>query len=253
MTIDDVRAFDPQVVVLGVASTEPHGPSMPYGTDTFQCDALCRLAVIRANEQGARALMYPTLPIGNNVNFKPFPFACRMKVRTLMLLLLDIIEALEEDGIRKIVLVDGHGGNTDTIRAAMREHFERTPTDRRAFVCITRGQPSAEAWAAIEHASNHGGEHEACRQLHLNADLVRQDKFQDQPFGTPLTKITERPSVYYVRPWNRYVPLSGGGDTRAATADKGRAIIESAADNLAKLLLELSNTPWNPEFPYPPQ
>ncbi len=44
MTIEDVRAFEPEIVLLGVGSTEPHGPVLPYGTDTFQVDALCRRA-----------------------------------------------------------------------------------------------------------------------------------------------------------------------------------------------------------------
>ena len=84
MTLDEVRAFAPEAVVLGVGSTEPHGPVLPYGTDFFYCDELCRRAVVRANEQGGRVLMYPTLPIGNNVNFKAWPFACRIGVRTAM-------------------------------------------------------------------------------------------------------------------------------------------------------------------------
>ena len=97
MTIDDVKAFKAEVVLLGVASTEPHGPILCYGSDFFQCDGVCRRAVVRANGKGARVLMYPTLPIGNNVNFKRFPFACRVSVRTLMTTLLDIIQAIEEE------------------------------------------------------------------------------------------------------------------------------------------------------------
>jgi creatinine amidohydrolase len=252
MTIDDVRAFEPEVVVLGVASTEPHGPVLPYGTDYWQCDAICRRGVTRANERGARALMYPTLPIGNNVNFKPFPFACRVRVRTLMLMLLDIIEALEEDGIRKIVLVDGHGGNTDSEQAALREHFDRTPPERRAFVCMTRCKPSDEARALIRHPSDHGGESETSRMMYLRPELVRTDKLQDLPVGVPFVESVARGEVHYVRPWHLHVPLGGGGDCREATAEKGRLWTQSAADWLADLLVELSQAPWNPNFPYPP-
>ena len=128
MTIEDVKALDPEIVMLGIGSTEPHGPALPYGTDFFIADNVCRESIRLANQRGARVLMYPTLPIGNNVNFKSFPFACRMRVRTLMHVLLDIIEAIEEEGVRKIVLYNSHGGNTDTVRgvglatAAVRDH-----------------------------------------------------------------------------------------------------------------------------------
>jgi len=252
MTMDDVRALKPEVAVLGVASTEPHGPILPYGTDFFQCGAVCRKAVVRANEKGGRVLMYPTLPIGNNVNFKPFPFACRMSVPALMRVLLDIIQALEEDGIRKIVLVDGHGGNTDTMQATLREHFGRTPPDRRAFVCMTRAQASSEALAMIDDASEHGGESETSRVMYLRPELVRTEKLQDLPVGRPFVKSLAEDKVFYVRPWHLHVPAGGGGETRRSSATKGEALIESSADNLADLLVELTDAPWNANFPYPP-
>ena len=251
MTIDDVKAFGTEVVLIGVASTEPHGPIVPYGSDFWQCDAICRKAVTRANANGARVLMYPTLPIGNNVNFKHFPFACRIGVRTLMLTLLDIIQAVEEDGIRKVVLVNGHGGNTDAMRAVLREHFDRTPEDRRAFVCITGGMPSREALDAIEHPSEHGGESETSRNLYLHEHLVRKDKLQELPFGKPMIDALAENRVHWVRPWYLHMPMGGGGETRKASKEKGEALIETGADGLAAFLVELSKTPWNPKFPYP--
>ena len=253
MTIDEVREFDPEVVVLGVGSTEPHGPSLPYGTDFFQCDGLCRRAVTKANAIGGRVLMYPTLPIGNNVNFKAWPFACRVRVRTLMNLVLDVIEQLEADGIRKIVIVNGHGGNTDALHAALREHMERhtpTPGSTRAFVCMAGGMASKEATSAIENPSPHGGESEVSRVLYLRPDLVHTDELTDQPVGVPFVKSIAEGKVHWVKPWHLNVPLSGGGDTRKATAEKGERLIESGSDGLAGFLAELSKAPWNPNFPY---
>ena len=253
MTNEEVQDFQPQVAALAVASTEPHGPVLPYGTDFFRCDGLCRRAVTQANQRKARVLMYPTLPIGNNVNFKPFPFACRIRVRTLMHVVLDIIEALEEDGIRKVVLVNAHGGNTDTLRATMREHFGRTPPERRAFVCLTEGMPSPQAVAAIEHPSDHGGQSETSEIMYLQPDLVRTQKLQDLPFGKPVVKSIADGKVYYVRPWHLHVPKGGGGETRESSAEKGRDLIESSAETLANFLVELNEAPWSPNFPYPPE
>jgi len=253
MTIDEVREFDAEVVVLGVASTEPHGPSLPYGTDFFQCDGLARRAVIKANERGARALMYPTLPIGNNVNFKAWPFACRMRVRTLMNLMLDIIEQIEADGVRKIVIVNGHGGNTDALNAVLREQFERHEPhcDDRAFVCMAGSFASAEAREAIEHSAPHGGEGEVSRVMYLRPDLVKTDRLTDQPVCTPFVESIAAGKVHWVKPWYLYVPLSGGGDTRKSTPEKGVGLIETGSDGLADFLVELTNAPWGPNFPFP--
>jgi creatinine amidohydrolase len=254
MTLDEVRALAPEVVVLGVGSTEPHGPALPYGTDFFYCDELCRRAVRRANERDARVLMYPTLAIGNNVNFKAWPFACRIGVRTLMRVLLDIIAALEENGIRKVVLVNGHGGNTDTMRATLREHFDTADPERRAFVCMTSGSSHwPEAREVIEHPSDHSGERETARMMWLHPDLVHTEKLRELPFGKPLIEFRYDGPIYYVRPWHLHVPMAGGGETRKATPEKGRLDIETSTQRLAEFLAELSALPWHRNFPYPPE
>jgi creatinine amidohydrolase len=247
MTIDEVRAFRAEVVAVGVGSVEPHGPVLPYGTDYFQCDAVVRRGVTLANRQGARALMYPTLPIGNNVNFKAFPFACRIGVQTLMRVVLDILYSLEEDGVRKVVLFNGHGGNTDALRAALRAHFDETAPERRAFVCMTS---YVEAPEFVEHPSDHGGESEVSRVLHLRPDLVRKDKFGVFPRGRLAVSALADDGVYFVRPWHLHVPASAGGDVRKASAQKGKGLIDASSRRLGRLLVELSAAKMTKAFPY---
>jgi creatinine amidohydrolase len=251
MTIEDVRALKPEVVVWAIASTEPHGPVLPYGTDYLQCDAAVRAGTILANKRGARALQYPTMAIGCNANFKAFPFACRISPDTMIRLILDVIEALEEDGVRKIVLVDGHGGNTDVMRATLRAHAHRhRPDDRGAFVCVTRG---AMPEGVIAHRSDHGGESEVSRMLHVRPDLVHTEKFGVFPWGELAVEALKDPKVVFVRPWHLYVPHSAGGDVREATEEKGRKLIEYSAEFLANLLVQLTNAEFNDTFPYEPR
>jgi len=250
MTIEDVRAFNPEVVIWSIGSTEPHGPVLPYGTDYFQSDAAVRLGTILANQRGARALMYPTLPISNNANFKAFPFVCRISPQTLMQVILDVIEALEEDGIRKIVLFVGHGGNMDTMRATLREHAHRHRPGEGAFVCLTHGTSPPEA---VEHPSDHGGEGEVSRILHLRPDLVRKDKIGAFPWGELAIEALAKPEVYFVKPWHLYVPHSCGGDQTKASGEKGRLIIEHTAERVADLLVQLSQAEFGETFPYKPK
>ena len=251
MTIEDVKAFGAEVVVLGIGSVEPHGPALPYGTDYFQCEGIVRSAIVRANERGARALMYPTLPIGNNVNFKGFPFACRIGVRTLMQVVLDIVEALEADGIRKIVLYNNHGGNTDALRAALRDHYDRCPSTGGAFVCLTSSASAGPARSKfVEHPSDHAGESETSSVMHLCPELVREDRIADFPFGQLTVGALGDQGVYFVRPWHLYVPAAAGGDARKASAAKGRGLVDAGAAYLAKLLVELSAAKWTENFPY---
>jgi creatinine amidohydrolase len=191
--------------------------------------------------------MYPTLPIGNNANFKAFPFACRIAPQTLMQVVLDVIEALEQDGIRKIVLFNGHGGNTDALRATLRQHSHRRGPGQGAFVCITSYSIPP---GIIEHPSPRGGEMEVSTIMHLREDLVRSDKLGVCPMGELAVDALNRPEVYSVRPWHLHLPASACGDVTKSTAEKGRQILEHTAARLAELLTQLSQAPWNAEFPY---
>ncbi len=249
MTIEDVRAFEPEVVVWGIGSTEPHGPALPYGTDLFQCDAAVRRGVILANQKGARALMYPTLPISNNANFKAFPFTCRVSPRTLMQMVLDVIEALEQDGIRKIVLFNGHGGNTDTLRATLRAHAHRCKTGEGAFVCSCM---VCCGWGTdvVAEPLIHGGEGETSNIMYVRGDLVRTEKLGVFPHGELAVDALGDDGVYFVPPWHLHVPFSAGGDGRPSSPEKGRKLTEGSAAYLAELLVQLSCAEWTETFPF---
>lgn len=254
MTIEEVRALAPEVAVVGIGSTEPHGPHLPYGTDTYQVNAVCRAGVTEANQAGGRVVMYPTLPVSNNVNFQAFPFACRIGVRTLMTVIADIVGALEQDGVRKVVLVNGHGGNPDTLQAAIREHVSKHAPGEGSFLCMVSagGFVPREVARTIEHPSDHAGESETSRMLYLRPDLVRQEHLAEFPVQKPMLEQLANGQVFYVRPWHGYLPESAGGETRASTAEKGRALTESGAHGLAQFLVDLTHAALHDRFPYPP-
>jgi len=245
MTVEEVKAFAPQVVVLPLGSTEPHGPHLPMGTDTYQVTRLCRVAVERANQRGGKVLLYPTLPITNNANFRRFPFSLRIGIRTLMSVLVDIATQCKEDGINKVVIVNGHGGNPATIDAALREI---AGMDDMPFVCWTGGIAPEDFVSPIEHASDHGGESETSLMMYIRPELVRTDKLAANPVGQ--LRVKKLAQTQFVRPWHLYVPVSAGGETRAASADKGRALIDAGAEGLAQLLAELSQAAYDERFPY---
>ena len=250
MTVEEIRAFNPEVVVLPLGSTEPHGPHLPLGTDTYQVTALGERAVKLANEQGARALLYPTLPITNNVNFRKFPFALRIGVRTLMHVIIDIVQQCKDDGVNKVVILNGHGGNPATIDAAMREI---AGMDDMPFVCVAEGVmdlavQGEEFKSPIEHYSDHGGEDETSRMMHLRPELVREQHLANNPVGQ--LKVKSLQYSKFVRPWHLYVPVSAGGETRKATPGKGKIVIDAGAQGLAKMLVELTEAEFDERFPY---
>ena len=248
MTIDDVRDLNPNVCVFPIGSTEPHGPALPYGTDSFQVQGTSYGGTRRANELGGRVLCFPTQRVSLNNNFRAFPFACRMQVPTFMALLKDLVEMCEAEGVSRFVFVNGHGGNPDVIRAVQRDLAAKDGL----FTCLisTTSCASEEAAAIWEHRSDHAGEEETSLVMHLRPELVREEHITDNPQHSPSVDAINQYKVEFVRPWHLYVPVSAGGDARKASAEKGKIVVESAIEGMASLFSELSLAADTETFPY---
>src|SRR2546423_9167408 len=117
---------------LPVAATEPHNFHMPYGTDNFQVEEVGRRACGYAYEKCAKILLLPAMPFGVNTNHLQVPGALALSVTptTLLKLISDLVEALGRQGIRKMMLLNGHGGNE--LKPLARELFHRTEI----FLCV---------------------------------------------------------------------------------------------------------------------
>src|SRR5262249_49094941 len=127
-----VRSEKWQVAVLPFGATEPHNFHMPYGTDNFQVELLARRACQRPYEAGAKVTLLPTVPFGVNTNHLKVPggLACSVTPTTLLHLITDLVDSLERQGVRKLVLLNGHGGNE--LKPLSRELHHRTSV----FLCV---------------------------------------------------------------------------------------------------------------------
>ncbi len=249
MTIDQVRGLKPDVAVIPIGSTEPHGPALPYGTDSYRAEAIACGATREANRQGGRVVCLPTVRISLNNNFRAFPFACRMQVSTFMALLKDLVKMCEADAIEKVVFVNAHGGNPDVIRATMRDLAAADG----AFVCLIQASSCAslEARQVCEKPSDHAGEDETSQMLYLRPDLVHSAKIGDNPRRRPALEVLTEFQVDFVRPWHLYMPASAGGDASRASREKGKIVIDSSIDGTGRFLAELSRADRDRNFPYP--
>jgi len=253
MTIAEVREFHPEVVVIPIGSTEPHGPHLPYGTDTIIADGLTADAVRRANEAGARVLRLPPLPISNNVNFKEFPFACRVSVKTLMSVLTDLVDFVVEQGVKKIVLANHHGGNVATVDATLRQLYDRY--QQKAFVCAAgAGSFAGSAYGELfQDHSQHAGDYETSMVSWFAPHLVVEEARYTFKPAVAETEALAGPQVHWVRPWHLYMEPSFAGSPERATAEKGRTFFEACAAGYSDFLVQLSAAPWHANFPYPPE
>lgn len=250
MTIADVQAFHPEVGVIPIGSTEPHGPHLPYGTDTLICGGVTAEAVRLANAAGARALRLPPLPIGNNVNFKGFPFSCRIRVETLMALLMDLVTFLREEGVRKIVIVNGHGGNDSTVRASLRQLHDKFQQEAFICACSSSNFASDTYKKLFNDGSPHAGDFETSMIQHLAPELIVHRELRTNEMRIPVITALRNREAEWVRPWHLFLPSSAGGQPQLSSAEKGQEFLNACSGGLANFLIELSREPWHPEFPY---
>jgi len=247
-THDFIRSEKWQVAVLPFGATEPHNLHMPYGTDNFQVEALGDRACRRAYEAGARVLLLPTVPFGVNTNYFKVPgaLACSLRPTTLLSVLGDLVDSLERQGLRKLVLLNGHGGNE--LKPFLRELHHRTSV----FLCLCDWyRMAADFYPSIfQEPGEHADEVETSLGLAYFPRLVHPEK-ADIGAGRPTRfEAINRGWVSITRPWHLATTNTGLGNPAAATADKGRALMDALATRLGQFLVQLAAEPLDEHFPY---
>jgi len=243
-----VRAEQWQVAVLPFGATEPHNLHMPYGTDTYQVEAIGSRACERAYNAGAKVILLPAIPYGVNTNHLKVAGAltCSVTPTTLLHLLTDLVDSLERQGIRKMVLLNGHGGNE--LKPLMRELHHRT----KVFICLCDWyRMIADVSAEIfENPGEHADEMETSLGLAFFPELVKPE-LADEGAAIP-TRIDaiNRGWISITRPWHLATTNTGLGNPKAATTDKGRRLMEVVVDRLSKFLIDLAAAPFDDKFPY---
>ena len=99
------------VAVLPMGATEPHNFHLPYGNDFLTTRRVGEQICEEAYRRGANVLLLPTIPFGVDSNLLKFPLTIHVSLKSLELVLRDVIRSLECHGIHKLVLLNGHGGN----------------------------------------------------------------------------------------------------------------------------------------------
>src|SRR5258708_8506618 len=114
-TWKDVRATPYDVAVLPWGATEAHNFHLPYGTDVVEAEAIANEAARIAWERGARVVVLPVIPFGVQTGQRDIDLCINMNPSTQAAALRDIAMTLNGQRIRKLVILNGHGGNDSTL------------------------------------------------------------------------------------------------------------------------------------------
>jgi len=243
----DFRDFKPELAVLPVGATEVHGLHLPYGCDARNLDYLTAAAVRSANEEGGSALMLPALPYGIDTNLMEFPYTVTLSARTLMSVVSDLIESMAHHGVRKFLMVNGHGGNASVLETVCREL-----SGRPIFVAMVNWwtMVSDVVEEVIETPPDHACEFETSVCLAIEPGLVRMDLARESPTRKSRLEALERYGGKFSRAWHHYTLNGGTGHSEKATRGKGERIVTAAVARLKEVILELCRRQYDERFPF---
>lgn len=237
LTAEELRekAARDAVVVLPVASMEQHGPHLPVGVDTILCGGVCRLAAERAGD--VEVVVAPTLWCGMAEHHMAFGGTFTFDIPTYRAVLLALLKSLERHGFHRVVIVNGHGGNIAALAAFLPDFARETSLSIRATTYFLLAQEAMAPFMDDQVSVLHACEVETSLMMVLAPETVRQERLGEAfgMLGADLTALT-RPTVGEYKPFREMTQTGVIGDARNATAEKGRAFLDAAADALARLL-----------------
>ncbi len=234
--------------VLPIGSLEQHGPHLPVWTDSFIAHAMCIAAAERATD--IPAIVLPPLWTGLSEHHLPFGGTITLDHATLHAVLRCVVRSLQAQGFSRLLIVNGHGGNIDPLAVSVRElaHEFGVPV-------VVTTWPNVAPVEIAKALTTQGGIMHACEGetalwLALDPGQVRMDKIEEAAGGNAGVQAPAGYSRFYS--FAERAPRTGmKGDPRAATAEKGQAMLDAVAINLAKAMRDpvLWTKPeavWNP-------
>lgn len=240
-----------EVAVLPLGATEPHNLHLPYGTDMFEGTAVGERICQYAHERGAKVVLLPTIPYGTETNMARLPLAINVDPTTLFRFVTDIVKSCIHSGVRKIVLLNSHGGNE--MKPLLRELADKI--DGHVFLCNWYTVLQEKYAEVFEHPDDHAGETETSFILATHPHLVATNKdgsFAADDGKTAKTRFEaiNRGWVSITRPWHLLTTNTGSGYPHKASPEKAEKMLDILAERLGTFLVELSAAKIDERFPY---
>ena len=239
-TTFEIAAAGVDLALLPVGAIEQHSYHLPIGTDWLSVQAVARLAAERLN-----ALLLPALPYGNSQEHQGFIGTIWLRPETLARAVTDIVDALVHHGIRRIVIVNGHGGNRYILPQLIFECLNRRK-DYALYLARVQNDPALRQRLLETHYHAHACECETSIVMHLRGDLVEAEKI-GMLDGTPQRDF-DIGDVYSSVDWYSLHPTNYAGDARTSSPEKGKALFEDRARRLADIIARIKQDQRVPEL-----
>lgn len=218
------------VVVVPIGATEQHGPHLPTGTDALIAGGVCEAAARQAAHRSDRMMIItPTIPFGASDHHLPFGGTLSLSPETLLAVVLDLARSVATQGGRRLVLVNGHGGNVGVCHAAAAAVSTRYDLAVGHLDYWRLAQPEPET-----PVPGHAGEFETSMVLALRPELVNDRATRPDP---PAVSSVQGIDIHAAAIWRS---IDGYTDRpELADAESGKRRLEHLVRQMADRLVEL--------------
>lgn len=234
-----------QIVVLPFGAHEQHGPHLPFETDTIIANGICT-SLIKSLPKMPNLTFLPTEDIGYSMEHTDVLGTKSLTATEAIDRWLTIIKEQHDCGVRKMLLLNAHGGNSPFLTILATEARARYKMLVVATSWTRFGVPESIISPEKKAVDIHGGEIETSVMLALRPDLVDMKKADNFPSRqTIFTSQHKHLRAYGPHAFGWMMsdlnPNGVAGDASAATAEKGEQLITHAVQGLRELIIDINN------------
>jgi creatinine amidohydrolase len=234
-------AANDAIVLLPVASTEQHGPHLATGVDDFLCSQVCRRAADKLSPRRA-VVVTPTVWFGLADHHVAFGGTFSISLATYHAVLRDVCRSILQAGFRRIVLVNGHGGNIQALAVIAGELTRELAAPVATVTYFMEGTAEAAGILEDQNGVMHACEAETSMMMATDPDLVDRTRLNEAHGPAFDIAGSLQPSLKRFRSFSELTGSGVAGDARKASEKKGEALLEVYAEALSRRLLE--GEPW---------
>ncbi len=229
-----------EVAILPWGATEPHNFHLPYGTDVYETRHISERAAEFAWQNGAKVVALPTVPFGVNTGQLDLRLAINMNPSTQFAVLSDVASAISGQGIRKLVILNGHGGND--FKQMIRELQPKFDL----FICTINWWTSIKTAEIFDEPGDHAGEMETSLMMVLEPDLPLPLEEAGPGKGRKFRIPGLRDGwAWAPRQWTKVTDDTGTGNPYAATVEKGEKFVRAVTERIGGFLVDLAAADLN--------
>lgn len=233
----DIQHHQYELAVLPWGATEAHNYHLPYGTDVYEGDAIAAESARIAWEKKAKVVVLPTIPFGVNTGQRDIYLDMNIYPSTQMAILKDVCEVLSTHGIKKLMIMNSHGGND--WKSIVRELGAIYPE---MYICVTDWFKSMDRTKYFDDPGDHADEMETSLIMYLKPELVLpRETWGDGKEKKHRIKAFSEGWAWSERRWSKVSADTGIGDPKASSAEKGKAFFDAVCQKMGQLFVDLCN------------